>query len=167
MLDIQNILLVEDLEEDQILIKRCLFKAEIFANVVVCDTKESFLRHLKYSNPDLILLNYHIPTFEFDEAFELTKCFDPKIPIIYVTGSIPHSIASETSLSKADAFVIKDHLSELPIVIHSVWYHKFLENEKEKSSDLAKRMNDIDKRLRKLMEKNNVYMEFLRKNDGE
>lgn len=163
----QSILLLEDSEADQILIKRVLFKAEIFANVIVCDTKEHLIRHLKYSDVGLVLLDYHVPNFDFNEAFEIIQNINLDIPIIYVTGSVPADIASETSLAHADAFVIKDNLKDLPLVIQSVYYHRLAEKEKEKAESLTARMNEIDRRLRMLMEKNKVYMEFLNKNNED
>ncbi|UZR97225.1 response regulator [Chondrinema litorale] len=159
MLEIQNILLLEDSEADQIMIKRYLFSAGILANIIACDNKESFNKNLKNLKPDLVLLDYHVPGFNYNEAFSILKKINPNIPVIYVTGVIPINIASQTSLVDADAFVIKDNLSDLPLVVQSVYLHKIAKNGKDKSTSL----DDLDKRkkLLELMKSNKIFMGFL------
>ncbi|MBT32671.1 MAG: hypothetical protein CMO01_23660 [Thalassobius sp.] len=159
MLEIKNILLLEDSEADQIMIKRHLLNAGIFANIIVCDNKDSFNRNIKNLKPDLVLLDYHVPGFNYNEAFNILKKINPNIPVIYVTGVIPINIASQTSLVDADAYVIKDNLSDLPLVVQSVYLHKIAENDKKKSTNLDE--EDKRKRLLELMRNNKIFMGFL------
>ena len=83
---IKKIILLEDSLEDQIIIKGNLYSSGIFAGIACCDTKQDYIHCLKNTQPDIILLDYHVPGFDYDEALTMARKTYKDVPVVYVTG---------------------------------------------------------------------------------
>ncbi len=162
MQNLKTILLLEDAVADQLYIKRVLFKADIFADIITCDAKEVFIQNLNFLNPDVVLLDYHVPGFDSNEALQITKLHNKDIPVIYVTGAIPKELAAETIINEAEAYVTKESLDELPLVLQSIWLHSLVNREADKMNQLGSRLNKLDAKIAKLMTNNKVYSEMIK-----
>ncbi|UZR97894.1 response regulator [Chondrinema litorale] len=162
MFQLNKILLLEDSIPDQVYIKRCLLKAKVFATLIICENKDIFIRELRVSDPDMILLDYDVPGFYINEAYRLAKKFNKDVPVIYVTGNISKDLVNETLISEADAYVLKEYLEELPDVINSIWLHKMVNKEKDLLDELNSKVVAVDKKLISLMKNKGIYIDRLK-----
>ncbi|MBT34162.1 MAG: hypothetical protein CMO01_31245 [Thalassobius sp.] len=158
---LKKILLLEDSLADQLFIKRCLLKSNVFASLITCDTKDTFYRQLRAIEPDMILLDYDVPGFYLNEAFNMVKSFNQNIPIIYVTGNISKELVDETLITEADAYVLKECMEDLPDVINSIWLHNMVAKERSKLNQLNLEVEAVDKKLIALMKNKGIYIDRL------
>ncbi len=114
-----RILINEDQPMDADLLERALRKSgyEFVSHRV--DSRSSFLAALKEFLPDIIISDYHLPTFDGMEALELAKNLAPDVPFIIVTGALNEVIAVECMKAGADDYVLKDHLVRIGPAIES------------------------------------------------
>jgi PAS domain S-box-containing protein len=108
-----RILILEDVPADAELMERELRKGGITFSSKRVDTKEGFLRELKGFEPDLILGDYKLPSFDGLTALAIAQEKFPDIPFIFVSGSIGEELAIETLKKGATDYVLKDRLSRL------------------------------------------------------
>ncbi|UZR99043.1 response regulator [Chondrinema litorale] len=113
----KKILLLEDSLNDQISLRRCLKDTDIPFTLISCDSKNTFVGYLHNMHPDLIILDYNVPGFAFNEAFKLARDFYDTVPIIYITGLISKELAEETILVEANDYLLKEELNKLPELI--------------------------------------------------
>ena len=108
-----RILILEDLPEDAELIERELRKGGIKFSSKRVDTKKAFLKELIEFEPDFILADYKLPSFDGLSALGivLEKC--PDVPFIFVSGTIGEELAIETLKTGATDYVLKNRLSRL------------------------------------------------------
>ena len=130
-----KILLLEDSFEDVGLIKRELNKAGIIAHYTVVNTRLEFEAALSASNPDIILSDHSMPSFNSFEALEIVKSFFQKvgikIPFILVTGAVSEEFAVQCIKAGVDDYILKDRLKRLPDSVRSVLEKRRIENERE------------------------------------
>jgi len=88
-----RVLLVEDSENDAMLLKRELQRAEYEPIVLRVDSGESMQLALQNQNWDIVVTDHNIPGFSSEEAIEIALKCKPDIPIIIVSGSIGEDIA--------------------------------------------------------------------------
>ena len=99
-LNIENILVFEDSQEDQFIIKRKLDQAGLRAALHFCNDKVSFLHQIAKNIPDIILSDYHIPGIHGYEILELCKARFPNVPFIFVTGKITEDIVDTLQIAR-------------------------------------------------------------------
>lgn len=109
-----RILILEDAATDVELMERELRKAEISFISNQVETEEDFVRELRDFNPDLVLSDYHLPSFDGSKALSVVTKVAPDIPFILVTGALGEERAVEILKSGATDYVLKDRLSRLP-----------------------------------------------------
>jgi PAS domain S-box-containing protein len=80
------------------------------------DTEEAFRKALA-KKPDLILVDYSLPSFDGPAALEVYRQLHLEIPLIVVSGTIGEEIAVECLKSGATDYVLKDNLSRLSPVV--------------------------------------------------
>ena len=119
MLEPLRILLVEDSEDDALLVKLDLQRQAIplqaFERV---ETKDAFETALVSANWDLVLSDYHLPTFSGPEALScLQEHRDLDIPFILMSGMIGEEAAVDALKQGAHDFVRKDNLARLAAAI--------------------------------------------------
>ena len=116
-----RILLVEDLPTDAELaqreIKQVLTKCE-FRQV---ETREDYLAALETFQPDLIISDYNMPSFDGLTALRLALAQVPLTPVIILTGAINEDTAVECMKAGATDYVIKEHIKRLgQAVLHAL-----------------------------------------------
>ncbi|RPI33525.1 MAG: hybrid sensor histidine kinase/response regulator, partial [Nitrospiraceae bacterium] len=113
-----RILMIEDVPTDAELISHELRKGGINFTSVRVETEEAFLRGLDEFGPDLILSDYHLPSFDGISALKIAKEKSPDLPFIFVSGAMGEELAVETLKKGATDYVIKDRLQRL---VSAVW----------------------------------------------
>ncbi|MBT34367.1 MAG: hypothetical protein CMO01_32280 [Thalassobius sp.] len=155
MREIGCILLLEDNEADQYIIKRLLKKAGYNAELIISDEISDYKSKLKKHSPDIILADFNVPGFDSFDALHISRKINAFTPFIFVTGSISSEMAKDTVISAADAFVLKDNLQALPTVLKSIWryssnYQK-MQNEYLKLNDLNSKYDNLINKLKPLI----------------
>lgn len=112
-----RILIVEDSSSDVELIEHELRRAKISFSSRRVETTEDFIKALHDFNPDIILSDYRLPTFNGSEALSIATQEAPDVPFILVTGALGEERAVEILKSGATDYVLKDRLSRLPHVV--------------------------------------------------
>ncbi|MEM1136241.1 MAG: response regulator [Bacteroidota bacterium] len=115
-----RVLIIEDEVDDANLLLHELKKTKfnIYPSIVADEKKLKTL--LKSWEPDLIISDYYIPGFSGAEALLMSKNAFPEIPFIFVTGKVDRDLAKETILNSTDAYVLKDEIHKLSILINTI-----------------------------------------------
>lgn len=92
------------------------FPSALFERV---DSAPEFQKMLSTFQPDVILSDYNMPTFDGLSALRIAKEICPLIPFIIVTGSINEDTAVECMKAGATDYVLKDSLKRLGSAVHS------------------------------------------------
>jgi PAS domain S-box-containing protein len=123
---ILKILMVEDVSSDAELIKREIKKSNIQFIELIVETKDAYIKALQEYNPDLIISDYSLPSFDGMQALILRNDLAPLIPFILVTGSINEETAVEVMKAGADDYVIKEHITRVGSAIKTALEKKEL-----------------------------------------
>ncbi len=132
--DVVKILIVEDRPEDAEFDKREANKVLTCCEFRVVETREDFLHELETFQPDLVLSDYSMPTFDGLTALQLSLDHNPVTPVIIVTGSVNEETAVECMKAGASNYVIKEQMRRLgPAILHSL---------EEKQDKLARKQSE-------------------------
>lgn len=77
------------------------------------ETEESFRKELTDFQPDVILSDYELPTFDGISALIIAQSMVPDIPFIFVTGKMGEETAIDMLHRGATDYVLKNRLSRL------------------------------------------------------
>lgn len=105
--------MVEDSVADALLIEYSLRRAGISFDARRVETREDYIREIRQSQPDLILSDHGLPTFDGYSALEIAQEICPRTPFIFVTGSGDQAMMNEMLDSGATDFVFKNRLGDL------------------------------------------------------
>jgi PAS domain S-box-containing protein len=112
-----KILFVEDVPSDVDLAVLELRKEKLtFEYTTVC-TRIDLEKALREFNPDLIISDYMMPSFNGLQALKISKEFNRAIPFILYTGSVNEETAVECIKAGAEDYVIKEHSTRLPFAV--------------------------------------------------
>jgi PAS domain S-box-containing protein len=111
-----NLLILEDNPDDAKLDVMELEREDFIVEWTVVDTEKAFQKALK-KKPDIILVDYTLPSFDGMSAIETQQKSAPDIPLIIVAGTIGEDIAVECMKRGATDYVLKDRLSRLGPVV--------------------------------------------------
>lgn len=153
MKDELNILFVEDFQSDYELALRQLRIEQILFSSICVDTRAEFLNALESFNPDLIISDYSMPTFNGLEALRITLEKNPDIPFIILTGSINEETAVECMRAGAADYVLKEKLHRLPFSVRETL--KLSQERKEKLL-AEKQLRESETRFKDVFESANV-----------
>jgi signal transduction histidine kinase/FixJ family two-component response regulator/GGDEF domain-containing protein len=131
-----RILMLEDAPTDVELTEHELRRAKISFTSKRVEKKEDFVKELHDFAPDLILSDYHLPSFDGLQALAIAVKESPDVPFILVTGALGEERAVEILKSGATDYVLKDRLSRLPhVVLRAI--HGAKEKEDRKRAEKA------------------------------
>lgn len=127
-----RILIVEDNLSDYDLAQREIRRSLdscVFRRV---ETQNDYLSELESFQPDIILCDYSLPSFDGLKALELAREQMPLTPLIIWTGSISEDVAVDCMIAGAANYVIKDNLKRLgPAILRAIEKRKLdLENKR-------------------------------------
>jgi PAS domain S-box-containing protein len=139
--NILRLLFVEDVPSDVDLAVLELRKEKlVFEYLTVC-TKKDLLNALTEFDPDLIISDYMMPSFNGLQALKVSKEFKPDIPFILYTGSVNEETAVECIKAGAQDYIIKEHMTRLPFAVRETLEQVRINKEK-KASELLLRENE-------------------------
>jgi DNA-binding NtrC family response regulator len=146
-----RILILEDDAADAELIERELGKGEIVFLSKRVETKEAFLKELKDFDPDLILSEYLLTSFDGLSALKIIQEQRLNIPFILVSGIISEAKAIESIRHGSTDYIFKCRLSRLvPSVNRALREAKKHAEYKRIEESLHKRDEELRKRLKEL-----------------
>jgi DNA-binding NtrC family response regulator len=93
MTEIVRILLLEDTISDAQLAEREIRKVLKNSEIKQVETKKEFTQALINFDPELIISDYNLPSFNGLEALKIKQEIKPEIPLIIFTGSINEDTA--------------------------------------------------------------------------
>lgn len=116
-----KILLVEDNETDVQLLQRELKKMELNFITEVVQTREAFEVALDKFDPDIILSDYSLPSFDGVSAFRIRQNKKPLVPFLIISGAIGEENAVELIKNGVTDYAPKDKLFTLgPKIIRAL-----------------------------------------------
>ncbi|MBE0479012.1 response regulator, partial [Candidatus Aerophobetes bacterium] len=146
-----RILLLEDVQSDAELVERELHTLPQKYTLCRVDTEEAFVKELEDFKPHIILLDYHLPTFNGLSALKIAREKYPDVPVIFVSGAIGEDIAVETLKQGATDYVLKGRLFRLvPAVKRALAEAEERKKRKLAEEALKQRTYDLDERVKEL-----------------
>ncbi|MBN2861951.1 MAG: PAS domain S-box protein [Bacteroidales bacterium] len=133
-----KILFVEDLPSDAELAILELRKAGLTFEDMRVDTRDEFIKALEEFNPDIVISDYMMPSYNGLKALGDAREYYPEIPFILYTGSMNEEIAVECLKAGADDYIIKEHPARLPYAVNEVLDMRLKEKEKRAGELLLK-----------------------------
>jgi PAS domain S-box-containing protein len=112
-----KILFVEDDPADLELTQRALKKSGFKFSPLAVQTREAFINALNIFKPDVVLADHSLPGFDSSEALSIVLKQEDHPVFILVTGSISDEYAASIIKRGADDYLLKSHLSRLPLAI--------------------------------------------------
>lgn len=161
MLNALKILFLEDTSSDVELMKYELKKAGVNYVAKVVETEVEFLNVLNDFEPDVILSDYSLPSFDGMKAFKLFKEQKKAIPFILVTSNISEQLALDCLNEGIDDFILKSSFGRVPKSIARAIEKKNVEKEKER---IAEELVESQLQLRKLVNEIQLTREVERAN---
>src|SRR5215471_12149123 len=142
--------------------ERELRKAEIVFSARRVATSAAFLAALRDFNPDLILADYSLPSFDGVAALSIAKEERPEAPFIFVSGAIGEELAIESLKKGATDYVLKQRLSRLvPAVRRAIREAEEQKARKDAEEALRHARDELELRLNErtaLLEINNAIV---------
>jgi len=130
-----RILIAEDLPSDAALAEREVLKYLPSATFQRVETREGFLEALETFKPDLIVSDYHMPTFDGLSALKISLEKTPVTPFIIYTGSMNEDTAVECMKAGATDYVIKEHMKRLGPAVKNALENKKIKIESIKAEN--------------------------------
>lgn len=112
-----KILLLEDSEDDAGLIAHALKREGLRFHLKRVDTREEFEEAMDGYQPNVILSDHALPSFNSLEAYRLFRTRNMAVPFILVTGTVSEEFAVNVLRQGVDDYILKTNLSRLPASI--------------------------------------------------
>ena len=108
-----NLLFIEDSRDDVQLALLALERDGLRPSWKHVATEAELRKALKSSTPDAILSDFSMPDFDGLAALKIARDFAPRVPFIFVSGTIGEERAIEAIRLGATDYVLKDNLRRL------------------------------------------------------
>ena len=146
-----RILYIDDYDLDRELVKDVLEKEHGGFQVTEASDKREFEALLKTRAFDVVLSDFNIAGFEGLQVLEIVRAYDPRIPVIIVTGTGSEEIAVNALKRGASDYVIKrpKHIQRLPQTILAAIEKQTLRDQRRKA-ELS--LKESETRYRSLFE---------------
>lgn len=118
-----KVLVIEDAETDQELIRRQILKAAPSSVFTFVRDEQEFQKKVEWGMPDIVVSDYHLPgNFTGLDALIFLKEKYEHIPFILISGALnDDEKIAEIMTNGADAFMLKDNLRQLPVTFEKVF----------------------------------------------
>lgn len=114
-----RLLLLEDNPDDAELMLRELHKGGLAVTEKRVEARDEFVRSLAEFEPDVVITDYHLPSFDGRAALEIVRATRPDIPVIVVSGALNDEESSELMRLGAADFVLKDRPARLGAAVRN------------------------------------------------
>ena len=130
-----NILYIDNYELDRELVKDALEKEHGGFNVTEASNKKEFEAMLKTREFDVVLSDFNIAGFDGFQVLEAVSAYNPRIPVIIVTGTGSEEIAVKALKQGASDYVIKrsEHIRRLPKTVLAAIEKRTLKDQQQKA----------------------------------
>jgi PAS domain S-box-containing protein len=108
-----RILYLEDDPRDAELVEATLESESITSEITRVETQPDFIASLEQGGFDLILADYTLPSFDGLSALKIARQGWPRVPFIFVSGTLGEEIAIEALKIGAMDYVFKTRLSRI------------------------------------------------------
>jgi len=108
-----RVLYLEDDPRDAELVHETLAADGIESEIVRVETEPDFIVALEQGGFDLVLADYTLPSFDGLSALEIIQQNWPKVPLIFVSGTLGEELAIEALKNGATDYVVKTRLSRI------------------------------------------------------
>jgi hypothetical protein len=108
-----HILHLEDDATDAELMRLALRKAGVDGEVIRVASEQDFVAALERGGFDLILADYHLPSFDGLTALKLARGKCPEVPFLFLSGFLGEEVALESLKQGATDYVFKHNLKRL------------------------------------------------------
>jgi PAS domain S-box-containing protein len=108
-----RILYLEDDPRDAELVQETLASDGIESQVTRVETEADFIESLEHGGFDLILADYTLPSFDGLSALKIAQQGWPRLPLIFVSGTLGEETAIEALKFGATDYVFKTRLSRI------------------------------------------------------
>ena len=112
-----SVLVVEDSEDDELLLLRCLRRAGFEPVWQRVDTPSAMASALQSNSWELVISDHDMPRFSAPEALALLRQHGFDLPFIIVSGSIGEEAAVQAMKLGAHDYIVKGQLTRLPAAI--------------------------------------------------
>jgi hypothetical protein len=144
-----KILIAEDVPTDAELVKREINKSFLKVTYKVVETRSDFTNAVIHFQPDLVITDYRMPTFDGMSALKIVLDLSPNTPVIVVTGSLNEEIAVNCLKSGAVDYVLKESLKRIGQAVLNALEQNLIKQEKIKTE---KELAESEERFRRLAE---------------
>ncbi len=154
-----RILTLEDSDLDAELIVRELRRGGLDFVCHRVQTGKDFELALAQFEPEVILSDYMLPTFNGAQALAMAKKRCPDVPLIVISGAVGEDTAVELLKDGATDFVLKDRLGRLVPAVHRALREVGMRKARRQAEDDLRTLNEqleyrVAERTHELGEKN-------------
>ena len=153
-----NILMLEDDQADVELARHALSSGGLTFSLTPVASRDEFMSELEKRAPDLLLLDYCVPSFDGLSALETAREKCPQTPAIFVTGTLGEEVVIEMLKSGATDYVLKTRLSRLVPAVQRAMREADIRSERKRAEDKLRRSLE---QLRAL----SVYLQYVREDE--
>lgn len=153
-----RILLLEDSAPHAELVEHHLQASGLKFHLVRVETEAGYLEQLERLQPELILSDYALPSFDGYRALDIAKERVPHVPFIFVTGTMGEEVAIETLKNGATDYVLKARLARLGPAVHRALRESADRRERQRAEDKLRRSLE---QLRALT----TYLQYVREEE--
>lgn len=131
-----TLLMVEDSEDDALLLQRTLRREGYDLDVTRVETRAAFAQAMEdVERWDLVVSDYHLPTFDGLEALRLLRERDQDVPFLLVSGTIGEDVAVEAMRAGAHDYLIKGRLARLGAAVSRELREATIRRERRQGSE--------------------------------
>ncbi len=145
-----KILFVEDLSSDYELAVHEIKTAEIDFEPRRVETEPEFFSALRSFDPDVVISDYSMPSFNGTRALEISMEYNPFCPFIILTGSMNEETAVDCLKSGATDYVLKERIKRLPYAVKESLDRKSTLLQKEEALKKLRSSEDQLKQAQKI-----------------
>ncbi len=139
-----RILLVEDSPEDAELISDQLVEAGLQATFERVDSEPEMRRVLSAYAPDIVLSDLSMPGFSGYQALHILQEMHPRVPFVFVSGTMGEEAAVEALHEGANDYIIKHLPARLPSAVARAIREARSENERQRVADELMRAQRLE-----------------------
>jgi diguanylate cyclase (GGDEF)-like protein len=157
-----RVLLTEDVAADAELEVRELKRAGLSVTHLIAETEQTFSAALREFEPDIILSDFSMPSFDGMSALALARELRPQTPFIFVSGTIGEEYAIRALKNGATDYVLKTNLVRLPSAVERALADAAQRRRLARLSRIREFSSHINSALVRMREREPLFAEFCR-----